>query len=381
MPDAPIVVVSRCEDYDPARVSDVLEESLALAGLDGLPVPDPVLLKPNMLCGTPPEKGATTHPAVFSAAAGHFQRGGHRVVFGDSPNGLFRQLPVARACGLMDAADRLGVEMADFETGSDVSFPSGAQNRKFHVARGFLSSRFMVNLPKLKTHGLTAMTGALKNVFGVIPGARKAEFHVRHPDPDSFCRMIADLNALVRPPLTIMDAVEAMEGNGPMGGKIVRMGLILVSRDPVALDAAACRLMGIDPRSMPLIVLAERAGVGSAGGAGVELRGSGRDLRPERPFLRAARSIDASLPAFLMRFAKRILVPRPVISAEACLACGRCIEACPVEGKALARLDSKGVPRYNYAACIRCYCCQEICPQGAILLKRPALGRLFEGSS
>jgi uncharacterized protein (DUF362 family)/ferredoxin len=381
VPDPSVVVLSRCGDYDPERVCSVLEESIELAGLDGRKIPNPVLLKPNMLMSAPPERGVTTHPAVFAAAARHFKNAGCTVIFGDSPNGIFRPESVARRSGLAEAAEKLGVEMADFDTGEDVSFPEGVQNRRFHVARAVLSAGFLVNLPKMKTHGLTVMTGALKNVFGVIPGNRKAEFHVRHPDPEGFSRMLADLNALIRPPLAIMDAVEAMEGNGPSGGRIVKVGLIIVSRDPVAMDAVACRIMGIDPLSVPLIAMAEKSGLGKASERDIEIRGSGRGLIPRTAFALAGRNPGAAVPPFLMKFAKRIMVARPVIDSEKCARCGRCIEACPVKPTALSRLDSSAVPRYNYGACIRCYCCQEICPEGAIFLKTPLLGRMLEGAS
>jgi uncharacterized protein (DUF362 family)/Pyruvate/2-oxoacid:ferredoxin oxidoreductase delta subunit len=409
VPGPSVVVITPCRDYDPERVSRALEESIALAGLEGVPVPDPVLLKPNMLLSAPPERGVTTHPAVFAAAARYFKTRGRRVVFGDSPNGIFRSEPVARKCGLLEEAGRLGVAMEDFETGEDVSFPGGAQNRRFHIAKGALSAGFLVNLPKMKTHGLTGMTGALKNIFGVIPGNRKAEFHVRHPDPEGFSRMLVDLNALIKAPLAIMDAVEAMEGNGPSGGKIVEVGLLIVSRDPVALDAVACRIMGIDPLSLPLIAMAEKSGLGFASERNIEIRGTGKSSVGRKPFERASGSPGAHVPAFLMRFAKRIIVARPAIDAGRCVRCGRCIEACPSptalsragfrrpwlrpprpsmdRGSRRAgrdcrpRADSDAVPRYNYGACIRCYCCQEICPEGAILLKTPFLGRVLEGAS
>jgi ferredoxin len=281
----------------------------------------------------------------------------------------------------MDAADRQGVPQADFETGEDVVFPGGAQNKRFHIARSALSAGFIVNLPKLKTHGLTGMTGALKNMFGVIPGNRKAEFHLRHPDPVSFSRMLVDLNALMKAPLAVMDAVQAMEGNGPSGGKIVEVGLLIVSRDPVAMDAVACRIMGMDPMSLPLIALAEKAGLGAALEDRIELRGAGSRPARRRAFERAGRSPGSAVPPFLLRFAKRIAVARPVIDPGRCARCGQCIKACPSKPPGLGRQDSTGVPRYNYGACIRCYCCQEICPEGAISLKTPLLGRALTGAS
>ena len=152
-------------------------------------------------------------------------------------------------------------------------WPAAAVHRQFHVARGVLGARALVNLPKLKTHGLTTLTGALKNTFGVIPGFRKAEYHVTHPDLEGFSRMLADLNGLVRSGLVVMDAIAAMEGNGPRGGTLVDLGLLIVSDDPVAVDAVACRIAGIDAARVPLLRMAEEAGVGRAAADRIEIRG------------------------------------------------------------------------------------------------------------
>lgn len=399
------VVLAACEDYDPQRVYSVVSRSLAVLGLDALPRKKPALLKPNLLLGAAPEKGVTTHPAVFSAVARHLLASGFSVVYGDSPNGMFRPVPVARRCGILPAAESLGIPMADFDTGEDISYSRGAQNRRFHVARGVLDSGFMVNLPKLKTHAFTIMTGALKNTFGVIPGMRKAEFHITNPDVEGFSRMLADLNGLVRSRLVVMDAVQAMEGNGPSGGRLVNLGAIIVSEDPVAVDAVACRLMGLDPHAVPLIRMAEEAGIGRASAGDIEVVGS---LAPDvgKVFaLPTSALAGGKAPRLLMRFAKRLVVPRPVIDARKCARCGQCVEACPARPKALAMpaaacrgnrgkrrlggrsqggrktalaMEQTSVPRYDYGICIRCYCCQEICPEGAISVTVPILGRLFE---
>jgi uncharacterized protein (DUF362 family)/NAD-dependent dihydropyrimidine dehydrogenase PreA subunit len=387
------VIVTACPDYDQQRVFVALRESLDLLGFT-LPTDAPVgtenapvLLKPNMLIGVSPEKGVTTHPSIFSAAARFFKEKGLTVVFGDSPSGMSKPLPTAVKCGLHAEAEALGIAQADFETGEDVAFPSGIQNRRFHVARGVLSSGLLVNLPKLKTHALTTMTGALKNIFGVIPGMRKSEFHIRHPDVDEFSRMLADLNGLVRSHLVIMDAVHAMEGNGPSGGSIVELGLLIVSRDPVAVDAVACRMMGLDPMTIPHVRMAGEAGVGNADLKNIEIRGTGSDRGPRKTFALPFRGAGRNVPRFLFRFARNMSVSRPEIDPEKCTRCGQCVKACPVGSAALSfpaarRLPGRDggleVPRHQYNTCIRCYCCQEVCPQGAIFLKTPFFGKIFQ---
>jgi ferredoxin len=278
--------------------------------------------------------------------------------------------------GVLEEAKALGIPMADFETGEDVSYPEGAQNRRFHVARGALNAGAMINLPRLKTHSLTLMTGALKNTFGVVPGGRKAEFHIKHPDVEGFSRMIVDLNGLVRSRLVVMDAITAMEGNGPGSGDLVDVGLIIISEDPVAVDAVGCRIMGIDPLSVPMIRIAHELGLGNADSENIDLRGELLAGHARQGFKLPPRSPAERVPRIVFRLAKDLVVPKPVIDPATCIRCGECVTACPTTPKALTQ--AKGaVPRYNYSTCIRCYCCQETCREGAISVKPALLDRFF----
>lgn len=387
------VVLASCRDYDPGRVARALQEALGLLGFHYTPGPKPVLLKPNMLLGADPARGVTTHPAVFGAAARYFKDAGARLVFGDSPNALFNPVSVARKCGITGAAEALGIPMADFQSGEDVSHPQGVQNRKFFVASAAREAGFICNLPKLKTHALTLMTGALKNTFGVIPGMRKAEFHVKHPDVAGFSRMIADLNGCVRSGLVVMDAVTAMEGNGPSGGTLVDMGLLIVSEDPVAADSAACSLIGADPLSVDHIRMAQESGLGNASPDRIEILTTGGARAGSRPFALPFRSAPGTgVPRFMVSFAKRIALPRPVIDERTCRRCGQCVKACPADPKVLtqerrgtgdragAAMDGHApapLPRFDYGRCLRCYCCQEICPESAISVHHPLVARIF----
>jgi uncharacterized protein (DUF362 family)/Pyruvate/2-oxoacid:ferredoxin oxidoreductase delta subunit len=376
-----LVVLVPCADYEPDLVLRAVSEALEpLDLMDAISRDKPVLLKPNLLMPAAPEKCVTTHPSVFAAVGRIFQEKGFRLVYGDSPNGVFKPEATAIRSGIHTEAQALGIPLVEFSRGRDVSFPGGMQNRRFHVAEGVLDSGFLVNLPKMKTHGLCMVTGALKNTFGVIPGARKAEFHIRHPDAEGFSRMIVDLNALVPSGLVVMDAVRAMEGNGPGSGTPVKIGLIIASRDPVAVDAVACRIMGVDPLSVHAVRIAAEAGLGNAAEDRIEIVGSGKEIGMVKPFTLPRHAPGAGVPRFLMRFAKNIAVPKPFIAEARCSRCGQCVVACPASPKALSQ-TSGAVPRYDYGICVRCYCCQEICPNGAISLKSAAITGFFEGRS
>ena len=191
--------------------------------------------------------------------------------------------------------------------------------------------------------------------------------------------MLVDLDGLVRPRLYVMDGVIAMEGNGPRGGEPRNMNVLLFSADPVALDATACRLIGLDPMLVPTIRFGQEFGRGTANAGDIELLGDGIgpltnagfavDRKPLRPFKEKG----------MMKLLVNMLVPRPVIDKNKCVRCGNCVTVCPVTPKAVnwAAGDKTRPPVHDYRICIRCYCCQEVCPEKAIELKKPLLRRLF----
>ena len=374
------VVLARCEDYDEARVYDAVGKGLALlGGASHFVDPDErLLLKVNLLAGSAPEKAVTTHPSVFKAVARHFQAAGAQLVYGDSP-GFGRPESVARRARIREAAAELGIELADFVSGQTVSFPEGHLIKQFTVAQGALCADGLVSLPKLKTHALTRMTGAVKNQFGCIPGLLKGEFHARLPDMERFAQMLVDLTRLLRPRLYVMDAIVAMEGNGPRGGDPRPVKALLLSNDPVALDATACRMMDLDPLLVPTIRWGQETGLGTH--SKVEVRGDPLESFV-LPDYKANRKNEIST-GLVGRLAARLLrdyaVPRPVIDAAQCTRCGTCVKVCPATPKAVdfRGADKVDAPSYDYTSCIRCYCCQELCPENAITVATPMLGRLL----
>jgi uncharacterized protein (DUF362 family)/Pyruvate/2-oxoacid:ferredoxin oxidoreductase delta subunit len=390
-----VVVLARVPSYDREVLGRAVRRSLATLGADGAVFPSPiaprarvnggpsapgtgpVLLKPNLLAAVPPAEGVTTHPAVFAETARALQELGHGLSYGDSPGFGYRPASAVRRCGLAAEADTLGVPLAQFERGADVHWPEAAVHRQFHVADGVLGARALVNLPKLKTHGFTTFSGALKNTFGVIPGFRKAEYHVTHPDPDGFSRMLADLNGLVRSGLVVMDAVLAMEGNGPRAGTLVPLGLLIVANDPVAADAVACRIAGIPADRVPVLRMAEETGIGCASMDRIEIRGDPVEEFCGHRFTLPPMNIAHRAPEILFRAAKRLMVPKPSIVGSRCRRCGECVRACPVRPKALSQ-EPGCVPRYTYGRCIRCFCCQESCPHGAVEILPAPLAGLFD---
>ncbi|MBA7695112.1 hypothetical protein ES703_103733 [subsurface metagenome] len=217
------------------------------------------------------------------------------------------------------------------------------------------------------------MTGAIKNMFGVIPGIRKSEFHVRLQDAEHFSRMLVDLNLLLKPNLTVMDSIDGMEGNGPRNGNLVRVGLLIISDDPVAVDATAARIMGIKPEKISFLVYAQKVGLGNYCEDRIEILGEPLKNYLGKSFkLLSDPGVHTRVAPFI-RPLRHFIIPRPVIDPSLCSRCGTCISICPARPKALSREKGK-VPVYGYDICIRCYCCQEICAEGAISIKIPLAG-------
>lgn len=364
------VVVIKCSSYDEDEVYNKIKKAVEdLGGIKNFIKEDEnILLKPNILAPVKPEQGVTTHPAVFKAVAKILLENNYKnIKYGDSPGGGPMET-AARMSGIAQCAKKLGIAQADFSDGSNVEFKSGNICRNFYIAKGVQQSDCIISISKLKTHQLTMITGAVKNQFGCVYGKNKAAFHKLFKDRLDFCKMLIDLNLLLKPRLYIMDAVVSMEGNGPFAGNPVHTNAILLSADPVALDYTACKLIGVDPDSVQTIVLGKKYGLGEYGNS-VEIRCEDVfESLVNKNFKRVKTNVMEKIGKKL--FGNMDLFRKvPVIDKKLCTGCGKCVEICPVESKAVC-FKEKGVnPDFKYHECIKCYCCQETCPKKAISIK------------
>lgn len=380
MSQSSIVALVRCQDYQDDHVAGAVQKGLQLiGGADKFAKPgEKILLKPNLLFGSTPDKCISPHPQVFAAVIREFLKSGAQFSFGDSP-GIGNPKANADRAGFLTIAEELGVSWADFSTARVVPFPEGHLINQFEIAEGVVDSDGLISLSKLKTHALTRITGAIKNQFGCIPGARKAEYHSVMPNAALFSQMLVDLNLLLKPRLFIMDGVKAMEGNGPRNGNPHPMHVLLFSTDPVALDTTVCRLIDLDPRMVEPLVYGEAFGLGTTKEityVGDPLEGF---IQPDFDVNRSHLPTTTDNSYLSTGFMRRFSSPRPVIDSTKCTRCGQCVNICPAQPKALswrsnARIDT---PVYDYARCIRCYCCQETCPSEAISVKIPLLGKII----
>jgi uncharacterized protein (DUF362 family)/NAD-dependent dihydropyrimidine dehydrogenase PreA subunit len=372
------VVLINCDSYEIGTVRDAVKRGLDLLGGAGqFATPgEKILVKPNLLVGDPPDKCVSPHPSVFQAVLEEFKQTGATLSYGDSPAVGSLSL-AARYSGLLASAEQLGVPMADFQTSVTVPFPDGNLIKQFTLVKDVVETDGLISLCKLKSHALTRLTGAVKNQFGCVPGVLKSEFHASLPNHQVFSRMLVDLNRLIKPRLFIMDGIMAMEGNGPRNGTPKKMHVILMSTDPVALDATVCRLVNLDQKLVDTIVFGEEFGLGTTN---VEILGDPIEafISPDFKVNRERAESTTGRNSFFTTVMRRFVSQRPVIDPEKCTRCGKCEEICPAQPKALTWEDGrKQPPVYDYSLCIRCFCCQETCPHEAISVKTPVLGRLI----
>jgi uncharacterized protein (DUF362 family)/Pyruvate/2-oxoacid:ferredoxin oxidoreductase delta subunit len=392
----PRVAIAACPDYQDDHVAAAVSALFGALQGDFRAAPgERLLLKPNLLSAAAPDRAATTHPAVFRAVAQALSARGAVLTYGDSP-GIENTERVARVAGIAAVAESLGIPLAEFDTSEEVAFPEGRVLKRIFVAKGVLDADGIVDLPKFKTHALMTFTGAVKNLFGCIPGTLKAKEHVRHPNAEDFAEMCVDLAAYLRPRLCVMDAVVGMEGNGPRNGTPRSIGLLLASTDPVALDAVAGAIAGLAPDEVPTTRLGGETGLGTCDLDRIETvffrAPSDPSVAPETATA-AAMTPGLRLPGFRLpdaehstirfvttrgvRLLRGVVLNRPTIDPARCTRCNACVRGCPTEPKSLASDGPRDLPYYEYRICIRCFCCQEMCPAGAIEVRKAPFGFLL----
>ena len=368
------VAVLPCNSYSLPEVKKILFEGLHLIGDWSKLIRrgNRVLLKPNLLSPRVPEEGVTTHPAVVEATVQLVKDCGAKVFLGDSPGGLGTDLEkLWTITGMENISKQYAVPLINFEKEKLVSRSLGRQ--KIYIPEIVVEAEVMISLPKLKTHHLTVLTGAVKNMFGVIPGVGKVMLHRDFPHPEEFSRVLVEIYKMVKPHLTIMDAVWAMEGQGPSNGDIKKMNFLLIGEDGVAVDAIASSLVGIDPLKVPTTYFAKEQGVGESNLGNIEIKGLELSEARVESF-RLPFSYLRWVPKRLLKFLARAMKVKPVVAEDTCRNCQRCVESCPV--KAITD-EGKGMKVVDYKRCILCLCCYEICPYSAVKLKKSLLAKLW----
>ncbi len=386
------VALDRVTKYDVTKIESILLSQMERLGCGDMFCGKRVVIKPNLVMKTSPERAATTNPIVLEAIIRILKTSAAEIVIAESPGGLYTEQTLRanyKTCGITDVAQRTGVKL-NFDTSSKkADAPKGKTSKIFDIITPILEADVIVNLAKLKSHSLTGYSGAVKNYFGTVPGVMKFEMHARFPDYNDFGSMIADLCEMLqetKPCFNVLDGIIAMEGNGPTGGDPRHVDVLMSGCNPFNLDIAGAEIIG----AQEVVMLLEGVSRGfcppDAGGLTIlsEERLSSFVVpdfkKPDTQRRGIGSSMLAKLPTMFGGHLNSWLQPRPVIDKKACVGCGECEKSCPrhtIEMRAIS--DGKRRAYIIDDKCIKCYCCQELCPIAAVKIKKNPIIKLFGG--
>lgn len=370
------VALLHCESYEEKRLDEVIEHAASIAGF-----PDvrgaTLLLKPNILNASPVPKAVTTNPAFLGAVI-RFARskGAARIVVGDSPGWQPGAL-AAKASGIYEAVQRNGAAWVDFRDIATRAVPNGKRLKNIPLTSLLNEVDLVINLPKLKNHQLMTYTGAMKNLFGLMPGTAKSAMHLQYPSVLGFGEMLVDL-AMSVPCFSFMDGIIAMQGEGPGSGTPYQLGIVLASQSPAKLDWVAVQCVGYEPRRIPYLVDGMQRTLGSdtiAEPATFPLapRELGHEGFERLPYSSELGKRLDSMPNKLRRFLGSVIRLRPIFHTNSCIGCSACVEICPAKALELEKRGRSNRIRINDRLCITCFCCHEVCPAKAISIGRAPL--------
>ncbi len=371
------VSIVKCENYDEGKILTALRQSMNLIGGAHAFINkgNRVLLKPNLLYGKSPEKAVTTHPSILKGMIQIVREVGGIPSIGDSPS-VGSLARTAEKAGIKAVADDMKCPLVEFNKPALSPRGGGSLFKQLEIDRTVLEADVVIDLPKWKTHTQMLLTMGVKNLFGCIPGSKKALWHLKAgEDAKVFAQILVDIYKIVRPSLTLLDGVVGMEGNGPNSGHPIPIGLILASGDSLSLDQVVCDLLGISRKSLLTNRVAFDQGLGKEE---IDVFGEKvEDVKISNFQFPALSRIDWGLPGFLSKALKNAFTSKPVAVEEICKSCDECTKMCPP--KALTRSGKDLV--FDYKQCIRCFCCLEVCPEGAISVQPGWALRLVGGKS
>jgi uncharacterized protein (DUF362 family)/Pyruvate/2-oxoacid:ferredoxin oxidoreductase delta subunit len=327
-----------------------------------------VLLKPNMLSARPPEDAVTTHPEIIRATARLVKEAGGVVSLGDAPGGYGYNIDeILQITGIGKMAAEEDIEIKKFTTSK---FIDGIP-----FARAVLESDLIISLPKFKTHSITVITAAVKNMFGSVVGLYKAECHSRSPKEEDFSKIMAKVFSIAKPHFTIVDGICGMEADGPSSGIVRKMNLVMAGSDAVAIDACIARIIGLEPLDILVTKEAFAMGLGQAEMSRIELAGDDINDFITKDFKLPQTTPLKLLPKSVINTVSNLIKFKPYIDPELCKRCNLCKVTCPVDCITIEN-DRCGI---DYKKCVRCLCCHEVCPYKAISIKRNILTKMVWG--
>lgn len=358
------VSVVKCNSYSQNEVDNAVKKAVDLIGGINIKKGSTVLLKPNILGSHKPEEYITTHPSVVEAVCKLLKNKKLKLIIGDSAGmGIAGGTKAAMiTAGMGKIADKYKAKLIPLESAKCKVIQN--KNSRFlktiNISCIPLEADYIINLPKLKTHTLMRYTGAVKNMFGTVPGGSKTHYHRIAAEEEKFAHLLLDVYRNVIPQLNIMDGVYGIEGNGPgTGGKKRKAGIILASKNAFALDFVASKIIGFNPLDIKTNKLALQRNIFDGK---IDVLGEKNiSVNFKKPV-----KIEGMFPKFIADWVFKQVVAYPEINNDKCKICMICVKVCPA--KTIKMKDK--YPFVYRKNCINCYCCHELCPYNAINLKR-----------
>jgi uncharacterized protein (DUF362 family)/Pyruvate/2-oxoacid:ferredoxin oxidoreductase delta subunit len=322
-----------------------------------------ILIKPNFLRPSQPDKAIITHPEIIKGVINFFKDSGAKIIVGDSP-GFGNIYKVIEKASLTDFFKKNNIIISDFSKTKKIT-SKGFIFRELDLPVDIIESNYIVNIPKLKTHQMMYLTMAVKNLYGCIYGLKKVSYHLTAgKDYKIFASLLLDIYATLNPQINILDGIIGMEGNGPSSGTTRHFGLIALSNNALSLDRVVSEILKVPYQKVPYLKIAEERKLKEADMSQIQVWGKEKffslnEIKPPPNY-----ASNFSLPSFINNFINSFLISYPE-ATKGCKACGICKKHCPAKAITIV---TKAV--INKAKCIRCFCCQELCEHNAIKTKK-----------
>ncbi len=380
------VSVVGCDSYEYEKVRAAVREAIfAVSDLEAIKEGTRVAIKANLVASAAPDNAVTTHPAVLCAICELMLERGADVVIGDSPGGLYNSAvleKIYRHAGVYEC-EKYGARVNRNFGESSAVYPEARSAKTFTYTSYLDDADIIINACKLKTHGMMGLSCAAKNMFGVVPGTLKPEYHFRYPSYEAFADMIIDLDEYFKPYISVCDAVVGMEGNGPTAGEPRQIGCILASSSPHKHDVIVANIIGLNSASVPTLQAAKNRELIPQSEDGITVFG---DYKKYQIFdyknIAVKRSLQFKgnsknvIKNIFGTVAGSVLDSKPTLKRKLCIGCNKCGKICPAK----AIVIKNGKAEISRSKCIKCFCCQEFCPVGAMTVHRTFLARILQRS-
>lgn len=360
----------KCEKYDENLIAEAYQEILVDNGLlDFVTSGMKVGIKVNLVGNFGPDKAATTHPLLVKKLCELLIERGAIVTIGDSPGGLFTESilkSIYKGTGFL-ICEEVGAKL-NYDVSTSQLKVEKQVVKTLDVSNWLLEQDALINFAKLKSHGMMALSASVKNMFGIVPGVLKPEYHYRYPNHDDFANMLIDINEVFDCKLNLIDGIIGMEGNGPTQGEPRYIGAILASRKPYSLDVVACKIIDLDIDNVYTVTESIKRGLTESYDEIILNKPIDDIIIKDYKNILPGKSMEFS-EKFKGPFGKiinpiiaKVLTVKPKVKKKECIGCKKCANICPVN--AIEMIKKK--PVINREKCIRCFCCQEFCPVGAM---------------